>query len=268
MSFIADFNNRRTGRMLAIQLVERINDEKSTIEEILNDCPPPGWMTTIQEAKAEIKLVSSILTTYGPYFPYNSNVFRAFDLCPLSMLKVVILAQDPYHSTDSGRPQANGLAFSTDKGRPVQPSLNNIYTELTKEFPEDTPHHKKFVRPNHGDLTKWAEQGVLLLNTCLTVKPHQPASHGGIWNGFMTRVVDSINRTKPDVIVMAFGDKAIKFAQNFSQRVTKLYATHPSPYSAYRASRDVPAFMGCGLFKQANQELIQKGQTPIDWTLD
>lgn len=248
--------------MLSIQLIERAESQDKTVEQIATECPPPAWIVTFNNAKAEIKLVSGILNQIEPWFPLKKNLFRAFDLCPLVDVKVVILGQDPYHSVDNGRPQANGLAFSTDKCHPIQPSLKNIYTELSREYPSE------FIPPNHGDLSKWAGQGVLLLNTCLTVTPHQAGSHKEIWNGFVTRVIDSINETNPECIFMLWGKKAIDFSQRLGQRTIKLYASHPSPFSAHKASKDAPAFIGCNHFRMANEYLVAKGKTPIDWRID
>ena len=254
--------------MLSIQLIERAECQDKTVKQIADECPSPGWLITFEKAKPEINIVSQILSQLEPWFPPKNKLFRAMDLCPLNDVKIVILGQDPYHSVDQGKPQANGLAFSTDQCHPIQPSLKNIYSELAREYPG------QFVPPNHGDLSKWASQGVLLLNTCLTVAPHQAASHmakdkkGSFWNGFITRVFDSLNDTHPDCIYLLWGAYAINFSQKLGQRAIKLYASHPSPFSAYKASKDAPAFMGCGHFKIANQYLVQQGKTPIDWTID
>lgn len=247
--------------MFSIQLVERSNDQNKTVEQIATECPSPGWINTFEKAKAEIKLVSSILVQIEPWFPLKKNLFRAFDLCPLVDVKVVILGQDPYHSVDNGRPQANGLAFSTDMNHPIQPSLKNIYSELRREY-------SNFAPPNHGDLSKWASQGVLLLNTCLTVKPHEAGSHKEIWNGFITRIIDSINETNPECIFMLWGKKAIDFSQRLGQRSIKLYASHPSPFSAHKSSKDAPAFIGCNHFSIANEYLVKQGKSPIDWRIE
>lgn len=259
----------RYSSMLSLQLIERDDCQDKTIYEIADKYPPPGWIRLFEEAKPELRLVSNILAKLGRYFPLNRDVFRAFDLTPLPEVKVVILGQDPYHSVENGMPQANGLAFSTRRGCPVQPSLKNIYQELEREYPVDEPTHKKFVAPNHGDLTKWADQGVLLLNTCLTVAPHLPGSHKEIWNGFVTKVIEAISAYNPRCVYMLWGKKAIDFADyRLGQGAIKLYASHPSPHSANKPSRDAPAFIGCGHFRLANTHLVQLGHTPIDWTLD
>ena len=124
-----------------------------------------------------------------------------------------------------------------------------------------------FQRPGHGDLTSWGEQGVLLLNACLTVKPHEPGSHKQIWNGVITRALDAIAEENPECIFLLLGKKAQDFGLKLGQRAIRLVASHPSPLSAYKGSRDAPAFIGSGLFKQVNEILVKQGKTPIDWRL-
>ena len=241
--------------MFSIQLIERINSDSKTIEEI---DPPLGWIEVFHSAKSELRLVGTILKRLGDFFPSKQNLFRAFDLCPLSEVKVVIFGQDPYHSTHDGYPQANGMCFSTNRGCPIQPSLANIYKELQQEYPE-------FIPPSHGDLSNWANQGVLLLNTCLTVAPHQPKSHGGIWNGFITRVLTAIGEINSECIYLLWGKPAQEMASQLGERSIKLIATHPSPFSAHQTTRYASAFIGCGHFRQTNEFLIKQGKTPIDW---
>jgi len=248
--------------MLCIQLVEREDCQDKSVEQIAADCPPPGWKDTFKKARPEIELVSKILSQLGEYYPRKKDLFRSFDLTPLNCVKVVIIGQDPYHTPG----QADGLCFSSRQG--IQPSLNNIYKELAREYPQDEPGHRKFVAPIHGNLEKWAEQGVLLLNTCLTVAPHKAGSHKQIWNGVMTRVLDAINEANPECVFLCWGKPAIEFSQRLCQRAIKLYASHPSPFSAYKASKDAPSFIGCNHFKMTNEYLIKQGKRPIDWTLE
>lgn len=245
--------------MVSIQTIRSENDDYSLFE-IATKGPPLGWYTVFKEAYHEIKLVCDILSRLEKYFPYTNDVFRAFDLCPLKDVKVVILGQDPYHSTYEGKPQANGLCFSTRKGCPVQPSLRNIYNEIQREYP-------KFKIPNHGDLTCLAEQGVLLLNTCLTVTPHQSGSHKEIWNGFISRVLKAVNDVNSECIFLLWGKKAHDFTNQIGERSIKLYASHPSPFSYNRSSRDIPAFNTCDHFKEVNKILTEKNKTTIDWQI-
>lgn len=244
--------------MFSIQLVERKVDESKTIEQIASEDPSPGWIEVFRKAKPELQLVSSILNQLGTFFPCKTNIFKAFDLCPLSDVKVVILGQDPYHATYNGYPQANGMCFSTNRGCPIQPSLVNIYKELQREYSEFKP-------PHHGDLTNWANQGVLLLNTCLTVKPHQAKSHGQIWNGFIARVFSAIGEINSECIYLLWGKPAQDAASQLGERSIKLTASHPSPLSANRGNRDSPAFIGCGHFRQVNEFLAKQGKSQIDW---
>lgn len=122
-----------------------------------------------------------------------------------------------------------------------------------------------FKRPLHGDLTAWAEQGILFLNACLTVKPHEAGSHKQIWNGVITRIIEAVNEENPECIFLLLGKKAQDFGLKLGQRAVRLIASHPSPFSAYKGSRDAPAFIGSGIFKQVNEILIKQGKTPINW---
>ena len=124
-----------------------------------------------------------------------------------------------------------------------------------------------FRRPHHGDLGSWARQGVLLLNSCLTVKPHEAGSHKQIWNGVVTRIFETLNEVNPECIFLLLGRKAQDFATRLGSRTIRLTASHPSPFSAQKSSRDAPAFIGCGHFKAANEILVKQGKTPIDWRL-
>lgn len=182
-------------------------------------------------------------------FPRGSNIFRAFDRCPFDKLKVVIIGQDPYH----GPGQANGLCFSVGDGVPFPPSLQNIF----KEVCDDTGA----TMPSSGSLDRWAEQGVLLLNACLTVRAHEAASHAGRgWETFTDAVVRAIAERKQGVVYMLWGSYAQK--KGAIADPTKnciLRAVHPSPLSAYRG------FMGCKHFSQANKYLVEIGKEPIVW---
>ncbi|MEN2992574.1 MAG: uracil-DNA glycosylase [Bacteroidia bacterium] len=182
-------------------------------------------------------------------YPPGPQIFRAFDLCPVDKVKVVILGQDPYH----GPGQAHGLCFSVPKGVPPPPSLQNIFRELEADL--------GFPPPSHGDLTGWAEQGVFLLNAILTVEAHKPTSHRGIgWETFTDAVITQIARVRPHVVFLLWGQYArSKKPLIDPTRHLILEAAHPSPYSAERG------FFGCRHFSRANAFLIEKGLTPIDW---
>ncbi|QPQ54484.1 uracil-DNA glycosylase [Allosphingosinicella flava] len=188
-------------------------------------------------------------------FPKGSEYFRALDLTPLDTVKVVILGQDPYH----GLGQAHGLCFSVQPGVRTPPSLVNIYKELESDL--------GVKRPRHGFLEHWAAQGVLLLNSVLTVEMGQAASHQGKgWERFTDAVIRQVNGREEPVVFMLWGSYAQKKAA-FVDSVDKggrhlvLKAAHPSPLSAHNG------FFGCRHFSRANAFLADHGRTPIDWTL-
>ncbi len=197
------------------------------------------------------QLVSFVHSEYATHriFPRGSNIFRAFDKCPFDKLKVVIIGQDPYH----GEGQANGLCFSVNPGVPFPPSLQNIFQEVSNDTGAPIPAD--------GDLDRWAEQGVLLLNSVLTVRAHQAASHAGHgWEQFTDAVVQAIDRNKQNIVYMLWGSYAQrKGAIADPARNCILKAVHPSPLSAYRG------FIGCRHFSLANQYLVAHGIEPIVW---
>jgi len=183
-------------------------------------------------------------------YPPQKDVFNAFRYTKLADVKVVILGQDPYH----GPNQAHGLSFSVLPGVPAPPSLVNMYKELATDIPG-------FERPSHGCLQSWAEQGVLLLNTVLTVERGQAHSHAKLgWETFTDRVIAALNDNREGVVFLLWGSHAQKKGNIIdSKRHHVLKAPHPSPLSAHRG------FLGCRHFSQANQLLEQQGLKPIDW---
>lgn len=197
------------------------------------------------------ELVSFVKQEYasGEIFPAGRNIFRAFDKCPFDKLKVVIIGQDPYH----GEGQANGLCFSVNEGTPFPPSLKNIFKEVYDDV--GTPI------PVSGNLDRWAEQGVLLLNSVLTVRAHNAASHAGRgWERFTDAVVKAIAERKQGVVYMLWGSYAQRKGSIADSRQNLiLHAVHPSPLSAYRG------FFGCKHFSQANRYLVSIGKEPIVW---
>lgn len=182
-------------------------------------------------------------------FPPGKEIFNAFWRCPLPHVKVVILGQDPYH----GPGQAHGLSFSVKPGVPFPPSLLNIFKEIKRDLGLDLP-------PD-GDLTRWADQGVFLLNATLTVRAHQAGSHQGRgWEEFTDEVIKVISRERENVVFLLWGAYAQKKSALIDpQKHLILKAPHPSPLSAHRG------FLGCGHFSQANEYLIQTGQESIKW---
>ena len=182
-------------------------------------------------------------------YPKPQNIFNAFNLCPLSDVKVVIIGQDPYHEPG----QAHGLCFSVENGIDLPPSLVNIY----KEIESDIGHKSK----TNGDLSDWARQGVLLLNSTLTVQAHLAASHSGKgWETFTDAVIRAVSENRKNVVYLLWGSFAQKKADcvNAEQNLI-LKSAHPSPLSAYRG------FFGNHHFSKTNEYLIAHGKTPIDW---
>ncbi|MFL7009696.1 uracil-DNA glycosylase [Enterovibrio norvegicus] len=183
-------------------------------------------------------------------FPPAEDVFNAFRFTALSDVKVVILGQDPYH----GPNQAHGLCFSVLPGIKTPPSLVNMYKELAQDI-------EGFSIPNHGYLKSWADQGVLLLNTVLTVEQGNAHSHAHLgWETFTDRVIEAVDAHTDGVVFLLWGAHARKKGRVIDRtRHHVLEAPHPSPLSAHRG------FLGCGHFSQTNQLLSEQGKAPIDW---
>ncbi len=185
-------------------------------------------------------------------YPPSGDIFNALHLTPLSEVKVLILGQDPYHN----RNQAHGLSFSVLPGQEIPPSLQNIYQELADDL--------GCYIPNNGFLEKWAKQGVLLLNTVLTVRAHRANSHQGRgWERFTDAIIQAVNGQDRPIVYMLWGRPAqskIPMLTNPSHLILK--APHPSPLSASRG------FFGCRHFSRANAFLQEHGSTPIDWQIE
>lgn len=185
-------------------------------------------------------------------YPPGSMIFNAFNHTPFSKVKVVILGQDPYH----GAGQAHGLCFSVQDGVPPPPSLINIYKEIQSDIGVG-------MNAKNGNLTKWADQGVFLLNASLTVRANEPMSHAKIgWAEFTDAVIKKISDEKKGVVFLLWG----KFAQEKQVLIDEtrhhvLKAAHPSPFSADKG------FFGCKHFSKTNELLVKEGQSPIDWKL-
>lgn len=186
-------------------------------------------------------------------YPPAEDIFNALHYTPLSKVKVLVLGQDPYHNEN----QAHGLSFSVLPSQPeIPPSLQNIYKELHDDLGCDIP--------NHGYLKKWADQGVLMLNTVLTVRAHQPNSHQKHgWEEFTDAIIRALNKQDRPIVYLLWGKPAqtkIKMLDNPKHLI--LTAPHPSPLSAYRG------FFGCRHFSQTNDFLEKNGITPIDWQIE
>lgn len=200
------------------------------------------------------KLYKKVLEEYQNYqvFPPSDDVFNAFSLTPLSKVKAVILGQDPYH----GDGQAHGLCFSVKPDVEIPPSLVNIYQELRDDL--------GCRIPNNGYLVKWAEQGVLLLNTVLTVRAHQAFSHRGIgWEEFTDAAIRILaDQDRPMVFILWGRPAQAKKSMIYNPKHLILEAAHPSPLSAYRG------FFGSRPFSKTNDYLVQNGLEPIDWQIE
>ena len=217
-----------------------------------------SWKQVLKEefAKPYFSQVANFLKTEKAagktIYPSGSNIFNAFNKTPFDKVKVVILGQDPYH----GFGQAHGLSFSVLPGVKIPPSLQNIFKEIKADIGVENP-------PNFGDLTHWAEQGILLLNAALTVRDGEPMSHAKIgWAQFTDAVIKTISDKKENVIFLLWG----KFAQDKQVLINTdshyiLKAAHPSPLSAHNG------FFGCKHFSKTNEILVKHGENPIDWKL-
>ena len=182
-------------------------------------------------------------------YPAAKNIFAAFDSSPFENTKVVIIGQDPYH----GPGQANGLCFSVSPGVKMPPSLINIFKEVSNDTGAKFPHD--------GDLSRWANQGVLLLNSTLTVREHLPKSHGDLgWETFTDAVVETLNKEKENLVFILWGSDAIRKGEKIDRnKHLVLTSPHPSPLSASRG------FFGNHHFTKTNEYLVNHGKQPIEW---
>lgn len=226
--------------------------ENIDIDKIIT---PKSWQNILTEifAKDYMKNLADFLKKEREnhtIFPKKADVFTAFNKTPFENIRVVILGQDPYHGLD----QAHGLSFSVQNGIKAPPSLVNIYKELESDI-------KDFKIPNHGNLIKWAEQGVFLINTVLTVRAHEAFSHRNKgWELFTDEVIKNISNKLENVVFVLWGAPAktkIKLIDNKKHLI--LTSAHPSPLSAYRG------FFGCKHFSKINDFLKNKGYAEIDW---
>jgi len=216
---------------------------------------PPSWKEVLAGEREKpyfielMKFIEQERASGKVIYPKNSEVFNAIQRTSFESVRVVILGQDPYH----GAGQAHGLSFSVKKGVPAPPSLKNIFKELEADL--------KIPTPKHGCLESWADQGVLLLNSVLTVQAANAGSHANRgWEQFTDRVIAEVNAHKSGVVFLLWGSYAIKKGSFIDQKKhLVLTAPHPSPLSAHRG------FLGCRHFSKANQYLQENGQSSIDW---
>lgn len=215
----------------------------------------PSWAKHLKgefEKPYFVELAGFVKKEYkeSAVYPAPKNIFRAFDLCPFENVKVVILGQDPYH----GQRQANGLAFAVDAETRIPPSLQNIFKEIQSDLGQALVH-------TDGDLTRWAKQGVLLLNATLTVRAHSAGSHQEKgWEQFTDAVIKTLSEEREHLVFMLWGNYAkAKGAHIDRTKHLVLEAPHPSPFSA------ASGFFGCKHFIRANEYLVAHNKTPIDW---
>ncbi len=216
----------------------------------------PSWLAHLEPEfhKPYMKDLRSFLVAEkkrGNVYPPGAEIFNAFSFTPFDSVRVVVLGQDPYHNHG----QAHGLCFSVRRGVEPPPSLRNIYKELSDDV--------GFVAPSHGELTHWAKQGVLLLNTVLTVRAHQANSHRDRgWETFTDCVIHLLNAQREGLVFVLWGSAAgRKSAMIDDGKHLVLRSPHPSPLSAYRG------FFGCRHFSRINQHLVERGGSPSDWQI-
>lgn len=220
----------------------KIEDSWKTV--LKNEFRKPYFLEAVTFLKTEKALGKTI-------YPPGSLIFNAFNTTPFQQVKVVLLGQDPYH----GKGQAHGLSFSVPQGVKPPPSLMNIFKELHDDI--------GITFPSHGNLTRWAQQGVLLLNASLSVRENEPLSHSSIgWTSFTDSVISKISSEKQHVVFLLWG----KYAQQKQELIDEtkhlvLKAAHPSPFSAYSG------FFGCRHFSKTNEYLVKNGLDPIDWSI-
>ena len=214
-------------------------------DEILADEWEKPYYKTLRQFLAEEYKTHTI-------YPDKYDIFNALKYTSFQNTRVVIIGQDPYH----GQGQAHGLCFSVKEGIEPPPSLKNIFKEMESDLSIKQPEH-------YGQLTNWAKQGVLMLNTVLTVRQATPNSHKGKgWEKFTDRVISELNKKETPIVFLLWGNNAIQKAKIINNPIhTKLTTVHPSPLSAYNG------FFGCRHFSKTNEILKQAGLSPIDWQL-
>lgn len=248
-----------------------------SIKKIVKKCKPYGWEKVFEESYSELKVISDKLETLekksGRIVPDRNLIFRAFHICPLENVRVVIIGQDPYQNLDdNGNSISQGTSFSVKKGQPIPPSLKNIFKEIKNCY-------KDCKVGEHGCLEKWSKEGVLLLNTCLTTDVGVSNAHGkyALWMPFIIDVIDAIAETNPKCIYVLWGKEAQKIKPYLKKNPIIIETSHPSPFSVNYG------FDGSKCFKKINKHLdakklpeLAKGKEhhwsvlkgPIDWSLD
>ena len=227
-----------------------------SLERIVKERTPITWEKPFEDAHEELMELSEILDNLGEYCPLKRDIFHAFQCTKLNKVKVVIIGMDPYPQMIEVKgeivPRAVGMSFSVRREDEIPKSLINIYKELDESV-------DNFNKPDHGDLTSWALQGVLLLNASLTVKEGKPGSHGTIWHGFLKKIIKWIISERPKTLWVLWGNDAGKLGQLIGQKAPKLTGVHPVAFG--------DKFKGCDHFNQINEYLKKIGEEKIDWNV-
>ena len=225
------------------EAMARVRMDESWKRELMHEFTEPYFRELTVRVRTEYSTPGNVC------YPPAREIFAAFDNCPFDKVKVVIMGQDPYH----GPGQANGLAFSVNPGIMIPPSLQNIF----KEVHADTGA----PLPDNGDLTRWARQGVLLLNSSLTVRAHMARSHNGLgWERFTEAAIRRLATEREHLVFLLWGSDAIRRGEFIDRnRHLVMSCVHPSPLSAHRG------FFGNHQFSRANEYLVANGKTPIEW---
>ena len=251
---------------------EDVDSDTLTVKEIF-EYAPITWKSLFKELQNHIDHVSGVLYKKGlDYYPNSCDLLNAFLYTPLYNLKkdldccvkVVIIGMDPYYTCDSeGDPTAMGMSFSVRKGNKIPSSLLAIYEEVENNYPET------FIKPAHGCLINWTIQGVLLLNTALTVSPGKSGTHISLWDGFTCDLIEKLTIIYPDLIFLLFGQDAHKVADKVPIPPTchVIKTSHPVAYQKTKAGQDYPALIGSGCFKEINDILESRERKPIDWNV-
>ncbi len=232
--------------------------------DILNQECPPSWRNVFKISYKQLCVIKGIVEKTEKegkvLCPKKAHIFRAFELCPLSKVRVVIIGQDPYHTVYGNTPIANGLSFSVSRGTTVPPSLCNVYKELARSVPG-------FIIPEHGDLSAWALQGVLMLNVALTTCQGTANAHHKYWSGFTINTLHALNKLRPECIYVLWGVPSRKLLKHINNHSLVLQSRHPSPMSVAREYNAKDKFTANGHFVRINELLQLLGQKSIDWTL-
>lgn len=234
-------------------------DDKWKIIDIVNKYPPYHWKDFFKDNIETLEEISKILEKEKRFFPLKKDIFKVFELISPKEIKVVIIGQDPYPNETEYEgeilPQATGIAFSIRDNDKLTSSLINIY----KEVLNCCAPNKDVKEIKNGNLISWVRQGVLLLNSNLTVRPKEPGSHKTLWFPFIAEVIKYLDRIKKNMLFVFWGKAAKNFLEKYVEKGKVLSAAHPSGYAASKG------FLGCEHFSLINEHLKENGEKPINW---